>query len=192
MGKKKEGQVRNKHLHSRVSYLWQAANYLSQVPANASQDRIARDKSEGQDLDRMRKDSLEETMSPHGVSGSAEATATTASKPEELSPIAEHRPNITPCQSRRFVSHIRTISLKSQIRLSPGMKHSFCSHCESLLLPGSTSTSEIENRSRGGRKPWADVLIVTCKLCGTIKRYPIGAKPRPKRKERPMKLYGES
>ena len=183
MGKKKEGQVPNKHLHSRISYLWQVANYMSQI-TNESQDKSTRDKSERQGLDSLRDDNFGERRSLQGVYSSAELATTSTSEAKKFSHSARHTPNINPSQSSRFVSHIRTISLRSQIKLSPGMKHSFCSHCESPLLPGSTSTSEIENRSRGGRKPWADVLVVTCKLCGTAKRSPIGAKPQPKRKER--------
>ena len=110
-----------------------------------------------------------------------------SSVPNEASHSTDCRPEIDLGQSRRLVSHIRAISCKSVLRLSPGMKHSFCIHCESLLIPGSTSSSMVENKSRGGRKPWADVLVITCKLCGASRRIPLGAKRQQKRKERPQK-----
>jgi hypothetical protein len=35
-----------------------------------------------------------------------------------------------------------------------------------------TCSHEIRNESRGGKKPWADVLVVRCFACGTEKRFP--------------------
>jgi hypothetical protein len=35
--------------------------------------------------------------------------------------------------------------------------------------------------SKNGRKPWAEVAIITCIACGACKRFPVGAK-RQKRK----------
>ena len=76
--------------------------------------------------------------------------------------------------------------MKSQIRLSPAIKRSLCKRCDALLVSGSDSTSRLENKSRGGKKPWADVLVVTCNSCGTVKRFPVGAKRQSKRAERPI------
>ena len=86
--------------------------------------------------------------------------------------------------SRQLVVHLRAISLKSQIRLSPAVKHTICKRCDILLVPGSTSTSYMENKSRGGGKAWADVLVTTCTGCGTAKRFPVGAKPQLRRESR--------
>ena len=78
--------------------------------------------------------------------------------------------------SRHLISQLRSVSLKGQIRLSQAMKHSICKRCDALLVPGSTSSTRIENKSRGGKKAWADVLVVTCQSCSAVKRFPVGAK----------------
>lgn len=75
----------------------------------------------------------------------------------------------------QLASHLRAVSLKAQIRLSPDMKRSICKKCNTVLIPGRTSTSLIENKSRGGRKPWADVLVIQCNFCGGQKRFPVGS-----------------
>ena len=33
---------------------------------------------------------------------------------------------------------------------------------------------ESENRSRGGRKAWAEVMVARCVGCGGVKRFPVG------------------
>jgi ribonuclease P protein subunit RPR2 len=50
-----------------------------------------------------------------------------------------------------------------------------------LLVESKTSRSWIENPSKGGRKPWADILVIECGTCGNAKRYPVDA-PRQKRR----------
>lgn len=187
MGKNKDGQVPNKHLYSRLSYLWQAANYMSQI-TNASQNETKSIQSQVQHSAAMKDQDVQEIMALKGSICPQKAASTDSSLSKEASHSTDCRPEIDLGQSRRLVSHIRAISCKSVLRLSPGMKHFFCSHCESPLIPGSTSSSMVENKSRGGRKPWADVLVITCKLCGTSRRIPLGAKRQPKRKERLQRL----
>jgi ribonuclease P protein subunit RPR2 len=80
--------------------------------------------------------------------------------------------------SRHLLSHLRTVSQKAQIRLSPDLKHSFCRRCDSLLIGGVTSDETIANASRNKRKPWADVLVRTCQTCGATTRFPLGKKPK--------------
>ncbi|OTB05038.1 hypothetical protein M426DRAFT_11129 [Hypoxylon sp. CI-4A] len=86
--------------------------------------------------------------------------------------------------SRRFITDLRSTSLKSQIRLSPAMKHTICKFCDSLLIEGDTSSSAVENKSKAGKKPWADVLVVKCHTCGGVKRFPVQA---PRQKRRPIR-----
>ncbi|KAF5667971.1 rnase p rpr2 rpp21 subunit [Fusarium heterosporum] len=83
--------------------------------------------------------------------------------------------------SRQAISGLRGVTQKAQIRLSPAMKQTICKYCDTLQIEGDTCTSIIENASKGGRKPWADVLNIKCKTCGNVKRYPVSA-PRQKRK----------
>ncbi|CAJ2504219.1 Uu.00g116130.m01.CDS01 [Anthostomella pinea] len=152
MAKSKAGSVPNRHIYSRISYLYQAATYLEshntkQSPAHSSPTA---DDETGQ------------------LGG------------QELPPTAQASQTL----SRRLLTDLRTTSLKSQIRLSRAMKHTICKFCDSLLVEGETSTSTVENTSKGGKKPWADVLVVKCNSCERAKRYPVGA---PRQKRRPVR-----
>lgn len=86
--------------------------------------------------------------------------------------------------ARQYTAQFRAVSQKSQIRLSQPIKRSMCKKCETLLVPGSTSREDIENLSRGKKKPWADVRVVKCEFCGTTKRFPLGNKKSLKLVER--------
>ena len=161
-----------KYLHSRISYLYQAATHL----ASAANDR----ESISAEV------AMEKVVDVENVDDSQRAIA----------PAADNRIHVTPTDvnldhpflsvpiystlSRRLVAQLRAVSLKSQIRLSPAMKRSICKHCDILLVPGPTTINRLENRSRGGKKPWADVLVMTCKACGMEKRFPVGARHQPK------------
>lgn len=92
--------------------------------------------------------------------------------------------------SRRLVTDLRAVSLKTMMRLSPSMKQTICKLCDSLLIEGKTCSSWVENNSKGGKKPWADSLVIRCKTCGGVKRFPVDAsrqKRRPHRAEAPAK-----
>ncbi|KAF2873015.1 RNAse P Rpr2/Rpp21/SNM1 subunit domain-containing protein, partial [Massariosphaeria phaeospora] len=80
--------------------------------------------------------------------------------------------------------HLRTVSRKGQVRLSANLKRTVCKTCNTVLVPGHTSTQVVENASKGGKKPWADVLVVHCTVCGTKKRFPVGATKRKRKSER--------
>lgn len=144
------GTVQNRAIYSRVSFLQQAATFLS---ASSAQQQP-----------------------PSNSSAAATATAA-ASTPK--SP-GDNRPRLQGL-ARRLATDLRTVSLKTRIRLSPAAKQAVCKFCDSPLIEGQTCTSTVENRSRGGRKPWADVVVRKCHTCGRERRYPINA-PRPKRK----------
>ena len=139
----KGGGVHQKHLHSRISFLYQAAESLDAARASAS------------------KSSLNEPDSRKSFACA-----------QELSSVKSER---MPKQSLFLLSQLRAVSQKSQIRLSPQLKRTVCKRCNARLFPGKTSHEELENLSVGHRKPWADVLVVTCLVCGTKKRFPIGA-----------------
>jgi ribonuclease P protein subunit RPR2 len=85
-------------------------------------------------------------------------------------------------------SQLHTVSQKGQVRLSAQLKRSVCKGCRSILIPGRTATQSIINESKGGKKPWADVLVLACTFCGGTKRYPVGAKRqegKSKRRDKP-------
>lgn len=176
------------HLHSRISYLYQAATYLAEIHRNdpASQTNESKT-SEVQDAVMNEKnDSSGRIQLETETEASIDMTVECH---DQIKPKKTAKPSTSEAlgPSRRLLSHLRAVSLKSQIRLTPTMKHSICQGCDSLLLPGRTSTSRFENKSRGGRKSWADVLVVTCNSCGLAKRHPIGAKRQCRRVERVRK-----
>ncbi|KAJ5825301.1 hypothetical protein N7474_002439 [Penicillium riverlandense] len=74
--------------------------------------------------------------------------------------------------SRVYLSQMRGVSLKTQTRLPIEVKRSFCKRCDTLLVPGVNCSHEVQNASRGGNKPWADVRVVRCLVCKTEKRFP--------------------
>jgi ribonuclease P protein subunit RPR2 len=152
------GGITNKALHSRLSFLYQAAAYLATREPQCQHGKSAKQRGIRQDV---------ATMSQ------------TPSKDNIRLP--------TQALSRRCISDLRAVSLKTQIRLSPSMKHSICKRCDIMLIDGSTCVSEIENKSKGGRKPWADVLVRRCKSCGYERRFPCGAKRQARRPHRPLK-----
>jgi ribonuclease P protein subunit RPR2 len=83
--------------------------------------------------------------------------------------------------SRRLATDMRSVSLKTRIRMSPAVKRTICKFCDSVLLDGESCTTTVENNSNGSRKPWADILVRKCQKCGKEKRYPLSAR-RPPRK----------
>lgn len=61
------------------------------------------------------------------------------------------------------------------------MKQTMCKNCDTVLIEGQSCSLYIENKSKGGKKQWADMLVRECHTCGKEKRYPVNA-PRTKRK----------
>ncbi|OLN96370.1 Ribonuclease P protein subunit rpr2 [Colletotrichum chlorophyti] len=91
--------------------------------------------------------------------------------------------------ARRMVADIRAVSLKAQIRPSPSLKQMMCKYCDTLLVEGKTCSTTVENASKGGKKPWADVMVTKCKTCSKAKRFPVSAprqKRRPFREQKPV------
>ncbi|KAK0647531.1 Ribonuclease P protein component 4 [Lasiodiplodia hormozganensis] len=148
--------VPNKHLHSRISYLYQAATYLANQHAKPADNG----NTEEMDID-------------------AKAGGRPVTQHEEPTQNA-----FPPGLPFYYASHLQSVSMKTQIRLSQNVKHSICKRCSAILIPGSTSSSKIENLSRGGKKPWADVLVVECNVCKAQKRFPVGAKRQLRKGER--------
>ena len=148
-----QNRLAQKYLHSRVSYLYQAASatYLARKTYNQQRSNAT---SGGRCLKENK--------------GEATHQNTKATMASSL--------NLSSTLSRYLLGHLRAVSLKSQIRLSPTIKHSICKRCNTLLLPDFTSTCRLENSSRGGRKTWADNIVSACNACGIEKRFPVGAK----------------
>ncbi len=144
MGKAKSSKsdgsnVPQKHLHSRLSFLHQAATLLANANSKAT--------SAETDGDPIAEAPSVPMMNAQGF-----------------------------LESTRLLTHLRGVSRKSQIRLAPKMKHTLCKRCECLLIAGRTSSGMTVNPSKDGNKPWAETFEVRCNRCGTVKRFPVGAK----------------
>ncbi|KAI4859493.1 Rpr2-domain-containing protein [Hypoxylon rubiginosum] len=155
MGKSKEpGTILNRSIYSRISYLYQAAAYLGTLSQHT--------------------DPNSDTQNPETTGSKAALEGKQASRMRHANQVL----------SRRLVTDLRATSHKSQIRISPAMKQSICKYCDTLLIEGETSSSAVENKSKGGKKPWADVLVVKCHTCQGVKRFHVQA---PRQKRRPIR-----
>ena len=157
MAKGKNNGVQNRAIYSRASFLQQAATLLSL----SSTRREASGKPDGDS-------SLPQAQ--HTIKGSSKISASTDFQLQGM--------------SRRLATDMRSVSLKTRIRLTPTVKQSVCKFCDSILIEGHSCTSAVENRSRGGRKPWADVLVRKCHTCGRERRYPISEEKQKRKMER--------
>lgn len=172
-----------KHLHSRVSYLYRAASYLA--------SRSAGKQAEEQNLSEQAvPESTGNQEKQEKPSPSAGGNVVTPLKESTIGPAkqtASQSGSFSVCDEasvRLMLSHVKRISRKSQLRLSSSMKQSICKRCHVLLVNGRNATQRVENLSRGGKKPWATVLVVTCNACEAAKHFPLGAKRPPKKKDR--------
>ncbi|RAL11033.1 ribonuclease P Rpr2/Rpp21/SNM1 subunit [Aspergillus homomorphus CBS 101889] len=157
-GKKVSSGGANSHIRARIDYLYKAATLLQ------AQSRACHVDDATNEMDNQ-KSNVPARIVPLIVDS---AGTVAENKPQ-------HKQNETgqlPQLSREYLSQMRGVSLKTQLRLPVEMKRSFCKRCDTLLVPGVTCTREIRNPSRGCKKPWADLLVIRCSTCGTEKRFP--------------------
>ncbi|KAA8643419.1 ribonuclease P Rpr2/Rpp21/SNM1 subunit [Aspergillus tanneri] len=165
-GKKGPSGGVNSHIRSRLNYLHAAATYLQsrEVPSKQSS-------SEGHNESINAHEKESAPSAAHIVPQVIDSDDAVA---EGKRPSAFETPTaavLIPQLSRGLISQMRGVSLKSQLRLPVEVKRSFCKRCDSLLIRNVNCMQEVRNASRGGKKPWADVLIVRCNTCGTEKRF---------------------
>ena len=160
--------VLNRQAYSRISYLYQAAALFATRAGDGSQAQ---------------------PQTRHA----SEPTALPQSQPHTTQTLQPLPSTLSANQaiSRRLLVDLRSVSLKTQIRLNPRLKRTICKFCDTLQVEGSTCVSTVENSSKGGRKPWADVLVCKCLTCGRAKRYPVGA-TRQQRRDKRGERTGES
>lgn len=162
--------VPNKHLHARISFLSQAATYLA-LQQNQS-PQISHPLQNGIDVESSR--STKGQANDHLVSFERTEDGVVLNK-SSLS--SQGLPQL-------LANNLRAVSLKGQVRLSHRLKRSLCKVCNATLVAGITSQSRMENSSKGGKKPWADLLVITCKACQTEKIFPVGAQRQSKKSAR--------
>lgn len=163
MAKKKTPGVPNRHLYTRISFLYQAATYLATAG-----------KQETEPASESTSASAEVTCMEHNGDDDGQDTVQCGK-----TAIAAQKN-----MSRKMLTDLRAVTLKSQIRISPDIKRTICKHCDTLLIDGQTCSSVVENRSKGGKKPWADVFVIKCHTCGREKRFPVSAH---RQKRRPLR-----
>ncbi|KAF2839794.1 Rpr2-domain-containing protein [Patellaria atrata CBS 101060] len=146
---KKAKSVPNRHLNARISYLHQAASYLEAI-----QSPIL--KHQG-----------------YGVQSSSVTDIQSVIEPQQTTSAVQLKP-LSSGLHRYYLATARITARKAVVRISPSVKRTMCKRCDTLLVPGKTSRLRIENASKGGSKPWADVLVVECLECGMLKRFPVG------------------
>jgi ribonuclease P protein subunit RPR2 len=176
--KAKKG-VPNKHLHARIAYLHQAATYLTTQALVRPQENAQQASNNGHQKPEERMIEL-----PPGTVAIDATNSLANTKPSPGHPsTATFNPPASglPLQLN---THLRSVAQKGQIRLSSDLKIAICKICSSPLIEGETCLKSIENLSKGGRKPWANVLMVQCCACGACKRYPVGAKKQKRKSTR--------
>ena len=169
----------HKHLHSRISFLHQAARYLSGV----TQDHIPGQ----QDVALPNHCHMPNEYAAKSTASPCSSDEPRCAKQADVAHNNPVMPGGTSGLARLYTTQLRSISRKSTIRLTPEMKHSLCKRCHTSLEPGATCTTFLQNKSRYGRKPWADLLILECKGCGTVKRFPVGGTRQQRRRQRHLK-----
>ena len=175
------GKASNKHLQARISYLFSAASYLRTKDEGAR--KKPRAMTSGDDV---------ADHTPETANSTAKRRDFPSGREGERAPDFEA--TLSRGCSRKgagdqaLVSQIRSISNKAQVRVNLDMKHQMCKRCNAVLVPNITSTESTENKSKGGKKPWATVIVVECKACGTSKRFPTEAKRQLRRTLRPKSV----
>lgn len=159
----KEGKNAKTHLKARLEYLQQAAEYLHNTAISSNRAKTP----------------SAEHHTGHVNTGTAVKQAPTQnadlSHGLKLQTVTQDKRTVKkPLTNlaRVSISHMRGVSLKTQTRLPVPVKRSYCKKCDTFLEAGVNCEREIQNPSRGRRKPWADVLVVRCLVCGTEKRFP--------------------
>ncbi|KAI0773904.1 RNAse P Rpr2/Rpp21/SNM1 subunit domain-containing protein [Fomes fomentarius] len=69
--------------------------------------------------------------------------------------------------SRSYVSTMRIVGQKAMVRMDPSIKRTLCKKCDTILVPGSTSSVRIKTRRGHGQ-----IVTYTCHTCGTVRRIP--------------------
>ncbi|TLD23467.1 Rpr2-domain-containing protein [Venturia nashicola] len=168
-------RVQNRHCYSRIAFLHQAAQHLASKQFSPEPNtQLANPVQTEERPTGAVTDAPKKTKGMSNLDGEIKQTAT-------LQPADGFG------LSRRLASHLLTVSRKGSVGVSREMKRSICKRCQSILIPGQTADHKVQNKSRAGRKPCADVMVVTCSACGLAKRYPFGAQRQPRKKDRVAK-----
>jgi len=174
--------VPNRHLHARISYLQQAATYLTAQARTAKEAKLSSEQMTLQSIVQRTRthDDIAESDQRFDSAGLGIMAATMPRAPSISLPQSGGLP-------LHLASHLKQIALKSQIHLHTNVKHTICRTCCTVLVDGETCTKRMENLSLGGMKPHADVLVMECTVCSAAKRFPVSAERQKRKGQRACK-----
>lgn len=167
MAKKKAPAIQHRAMYSRMSFLYQAATCMAAVEAGRSDP------------------GLSPKANPPTAAADCDAHMEEGDSHGDDTRHDESSYSKTQALSRRLLTDLRSVTLKTQIRMTSDIKRTICKYCDTLLIEGQTCTSTVENKSKGGKKPWADLLTIKCHTCSRKRRYPVNA---PRQKRRPHRV----
>ncbi|OJJ43080.1 hypothetical protein ASPZODRAFT_19778 [Penicilliopsis zonata CBS 506.65] len=157
MAKAKKGPPggAQRHIRARLEYLHKAAAYLqgAAVSPNLPTTESSSNEQEGN-----------QTLQASPSTNLQPSQTNALNRKIAKSPLVH--------LSQQYISHMRGVSLKTQLRLPIPVKRSFCKRCGMILTSGVNSVQELRNESKNSKKPWANVLVIRCMTCGTEKRFP--------------------
>ena len=157
-------RIVNKHLHARVAYLDRISKYMA-----SQQHLLAPAESTS-----MNKDQQTPPITNGITTGQRDSDNVSQSSISKSGHGLQYL----------YATHLRAVSLKSQVSLPSDVKRLYCKVCNGPFISGQTSSTHTENSSTGGKKPWADISVVRCLNCKADKRYPIGAHRQSKKSDR--------
>ncbi|TQV93068.1 RNAse P Rpr2/Rpp21/SNM1 subunit domain-containing protein [Cordyceps javanica] len=212
--------VQNRHIYTRASYLYQAAAFLATASlqplsrnapdGDGAKGLAGTGSAEAPSLTQPARDDDDDDDA--ALPSQTQAARTTADQqpqnqeqPQKQQKSQEQQEQQQQEQqqqeqqqctalrnmSRSLLADMRAVTLKVMIRQRPEMKRTVCRYCDALLVEGRTCDAVVENASRGGRKPWADVLAVRCRTCGGVKRFAVGEPRRRHLRSRSLRVVGE-
>lgn len=177
----KEVKNAKSHLKARLEYLQQAANYLQNASMYRDQPGSTSVNDDANEINNAADEKpMPQAICPRNGGNFSNSTTVSGRQQSTKKPLTN--------LSRVSIHQMRGVSLKTQTRLSIPVKRSYCKRCDTLFTPGVNCVHEISNASRERKKPWADVLVVRCLVCGTEKRFPQTERKSKKLPERRSQL----
>eukprot|EP00753_Platysulcus_tardus_P000596 PLAT10571.1.p1 GENE.PLAT10571.1~~PLAT10571.1.p1 ORF type:complete len:199 (+),score=9.70 PLAT10571.1:68-598(+) len=76
-----------------------------------------------------------------------------------------------PALAHHLTHTMRAVADRAVVRMQPEVKRTICKRCSALLYPGISSTVRI-------RKGSESRVVVRCKRCGAVRRYPLARSRR--------------
>ncbi|KAI9067275.1 Rpr2-domain-containing protein [Trametes sanguinea] len=149
MGKKNKDQesaanlssVANRDVIQRINFLYQASTYLSSISQTLPHKSVG------------------DESKPHTVKRKSRSQ-------RKRKPVVRHPRDIAEL-SRSYVGTMRIVGQKTMVRMDPALKRTLCKGCDTVLLPGSTTSVRVHPLPSHG-----EAVYYTCLTCDTTRRIP--------------------